>query len=51
MTGIMVVMLMAFFMCDELLLVLWVVGPIFKNGCGVWGQDCNKIFHLTFVTL
>ena len=34
MIGLMVAMLMVFFMCDELGLVLWGVGPILKNGCG-----------------
>ena len=30
MTGIKVVMLMVFFSCDELVLVLWGVGPILR---------------------
>ena len=34
MIGLIVVMLMVFFMCDELGLVLWGVGPILTNGCG-----------------
>ena len=33
-----VAMLMVFFMCDELGLVLWGVGPILRNGHGRWGQ-------------
>ena len=32
-------MLMVFFTCDGLDLVLWGVGPILKNGCGHWGQN------------
>ena len=32
MIGLMVVLLMVFFMCDELVLVLSGVGPILKNG-------------------
>ena len=35
MTGLMVVMLMIFFTCDELVLVLWGVGPILRKGCGI----------------
>ena len=51
MTGLMVVMLMVFFTCDELVLVLWGVGPMLSNGCRIWGQNCNKISHVNFVAL
>ena len=51
MTGLMVVMLMIFFTCDELVLVLWGVGPILRKGCGIWGQNCNNIFYLNFIAL
>ena len=49
MTGLMVVILMVFFTCDDLLLVFWGVGPISRNGCRIWGQNYNKISHLNFV--
>ena len=39
MIGIMVVMLMVFFPCDELVLVLWGVDPFLRNGCGIWEQN------------
>ena len=42
---------MVFFTWDELVLVLWGVGPILRNGCGIWGQNCNKINHFNFVAL
>ena len=51
MTGLMVVMLMEFFMCDGLVLVLWGVASILRNECEIWGQNCNKISHLNFVAL
>ena len=44
MIELMVVMLMIYFTCDELV-------PIIRNGSGIWGQNCNKIFHLNFVAL
>ena len=34
MIGLMAVMLMVFFTCDRLVLVLWGVGPILRNWCG-----------------
>ena len=43
MIGPMVAMLMVFFMCDELGLVLWGVGPILRNGHGRWGQALKGI--------
>ena len=46
MIGLMVVMLMVFFTCDKLVLVLWGVGAILKNGCGIWGLNWSKISHL-----
>ena len=42
---------MVFFTWDELVLVLWGVGPILRNGCGILGQNCNKISHFNFVAL
>ena len=45
MIGVMVVMLMVFFMCDELVLVLRGVGPILRNGCGIWGQNYVALFQ------
>ena len=35
MTELMVVVLMVFFMCGELVLVVWGVCPILRNGCGI----------------
>ena len=29
--------------------LLHVLVPILKNGCGILGQNCNKISHLNFV--
>ena len=51
MIKLMVVMLLVFFTCDEFILVCWGVGPILRNGRGIWGQNCNKISHLNFVAL
>ena len=45
MIGLMVVLLMVFFMCDELVLVLSGVGPILKNGCGIRGQNYVALFQ------
>ena len=45
MIGLMVAMLMVFFMCDELGLVLWGLGPIVRNGCGHWGQYYIALFQ------
>ena len=45
MIGVMVVMLMVFFKCDELVLVLWEVGPILRCGCGIWGQNYVALFQ------
>ena len=39
--GLMVAMLVVFFMCDELGLVLWGVVHILRNGCG--HQDQNQV--------
>ena len=44
MIGLMVVLLMVFFMCDELVLVLSGVRPILKNGCGIRGQNYVALF-------
>ena len=35
----MVVMLTIFFTCGELVLVLWGVGPVLRNGYGIYGQN------------
>ena len=45
MIGLMLVMLMVFFTCDELVLVLRGVGPILRNGCGIWGQNYIALFQ------
>ena len=47
----MMVMFMVFFAFGELVLVVWGVAPIQRNGYGIWGQNCNKIFHFNFVAL
>ena len=39
MIGLMVVMLMIFFTCGELVLVLWGVGPVLRNGYRTYGQN------------
>ena len=41
----MVAILMVFFTCDELGLVLWGVGPILRNGCGDQGQNYVALFQ------
>ena len=45
MIGIMVVMLVVFFTCDELVLVLWGVDPFLRNGCGIWEQNYVAFFQ------
>ena len=45
MIGLMVVLLMVFFMCDELVLVLSGVGPILKNGFGIRAQNYVALFQ------
>ena len=45
MIGLMVVMPMVFFLCDELGLVLWGGGPILRNGCGHQGQNYVVLFQ------
>ena len=36
---------MVFFICDELGLVLWGVGPILRNGHGHRGQNYVALFQ------
>ena len=50
MIGLMVAMLMVFFTCDELGLVLWGVGPILRNGCGHQGQNYVTLFQESEMT-
>ena len=45
MIGLMTAMLMVFFTCDELSLVLLGVGPILKNVCGHLGQSYVALFQ------
>ena len=45
MIGLMVALLMAFFMCDELSLVLWGVGAILRNECGHREQNYVALFQ------
>ena len=45
MIGLMVVMLMVFFKCDELNLVLWGVGPIIRYGFGISRQNYVALFQ------
>ena len=45
MIGLMVVMLMVFFKCDELVLVLWGVAPILRIGYRIWGQNYVSLFQ------
>ena len=45
MTGLMMAMLMVFFTCDKLGLVLCGVGPILRNGCGYWGKNYVALFQ------
>ena len=42
MIGLMVVMLMVFFTCNELVLGLWGVGPTLRNECGIWDKIAMK---------
>ena len=44
-TGLMMAMLMVFFTCDKLGLVLCGVGPILRNGCGYWGKNYVALFQ------
>ena len=44
MTGLMMVVLTVFITCDELVLVLWGVGPIMRNGYEMWGQNYVSLF-------
>ena len=44
-TNVMVAMLMVFFTCDELGLVLWGVGHILRNESGCHGQNYVALFQ------
>ena len=41
--GLKVAMIMFFFTCDDLVLVIWGVGSILRNGCRIWGQNYKKL--------
>ena len=45
MIGLMVVILMVFFTCEELVLILWGAGLFLRNGYGILGQNYVALFQ------